>query len=87
MARRHGVVPCGRGVDDSTLFEGSAVLFRGCGVPAVQEWVVQCHGVDTSLTTQRCTVAGMASPGGLAKQRRDMIPRWCQRADVVGIRP
>jgi hypothetical protein len=29
MARCHSVVPCGRGVDDSTLFEGSAVLFEG----------------------------------------------------------
>jgi hypothetical protein len=65
---------CGHGGDVRTPFEGSAVLFRGCGAPAVQEWVVQCHGVDTGLTAQRCTVAGMDSQGGLAKQHRDMIP-------------
>jgi hypothetical protein len=29
------------------LFEGSVVLFRGCGARAVREWVAQCHGVDT----------------------------------------
>jgi hypothetical protein len=48
-------------------FEGSAVLFRGCGVPAVRQWVAQCRGVDPSLTAQRSTVAGMASPGELAE--------------------
>jgi hypothetical protein len=32
------------------------------------------------------TVPGMASRGGLAEQRRDMIPRQCQRAGVVRIR-
>jgi hypothetical protein len=58
-----------------TPFEGSAVLFRGCGARAVLEWVAQCHGADTGLTAQYRTVAGMASPGGLAEQRRDMIPR------------
>jgi hypothetical protein len=31
-------------------FEGSAVLFRGCGAPAVRERVAQCHRVDTGLT-------------------------------------
>jgi hypothetical protein len=30
-------------------FEGSAVLFRGCGVLAVREWVAQCRGANTSL--------------------------------------
>jgi hypothetical protein len=51
-------------------FKGSTVLFRGCGAPAVREWVAQCRGADTGLTAQRRTVAGMASPGGLAEQRR-----------------
>jgi hypothetical protein len=32
------------------------------------------------------TVPGIASQGGLAEQRRDMIPRRCQRAGVAGIR-
>jgi hypothetical protein len=29
LVQRHGVVPCERGVGVYTLFEGSAVLFRG----------------------------------------------------------
>jgi hypothetical protein len=64
--RRTGVRP---------VFEGSVVLLRGCGASAVREWVAQCHEADTGLTTQCRIVAGMASPGGLADQRRDMIPR------------
>jgi hypothetical protein len=48
-------------------FEGSVVLFRGCGVRAVREWVAQCHGADTDLTAQCRTTVGMASAGGLAK--------------------
>jgi hypothetical protein len=35
-------------------------------MPTVQEWVAQCHGVDTGLTAQRRIVAGMASRGGTA---------------------
>jgi hypothetical protein len=31
------------------------------------------------------TVPRMANQGGLAEQRRDIIPRQCQRASVVGI--
>jgi hypothetical protein len=58
-----------------TPLEGSAVLFQGCGTWAVLEWVAQCHGADTGLTAQCRTLAGMASLGGLAEQRRDMIPR------------
>jgi hypothetical protein len=56
-------------------FEGSAVLFQGCNVPAVREWVAQCRGVDPGLTAQRRTVVGMASLGDLAEQRRGMILR------------
>jgi hypothetical protein len=58
-----------------TPFEGSSILFRGCGARAVLEWVAQCHVADAGLTAQYRTVVGMASPGGLAEQRRDMIPR------------
>jgi hypothetical protein len=58
-----------------SLFEGSAVPLRGCSVPAVRKWVVQCDRADTGLTGQCHIVAGMASPGGLREQRRDMIPR------------
>jgi hypothetical protein len=85
LVRRHGVVPCRRETGVRTLFEGSSILFRGCGVRAVREWVAQCHGADIVLTTQCRRVAGMDSPGGLAKQHRDMIPRWCQWVGVAGI--
>jgi hypothetical protein len=43
----------------------------------VREWVAQCHGVDTGLAAPCRTVAGMASPGELAEQRRDS--QACQR--------
>jgi hypothetical protein len=39
-------------------FEGSAVLFRGGGAPAVREWVVQCHGVVADHAAQCHTAAG-----------------------------
>jgi hypothetical protein len=65
-------------------FEGSAVLFRECDVSAVREWAAQCHEADTGLAAQCRAVAGMASPGELAEQRRGMIPR-CVRG-VVWIR-
>jgi hypothetical protein len=69
-----------------TLFEGSVVIFLWCGLQTIREWVAQCHEANTSLTAQCCIVAGMASPEGLAKQCRDMIPRRCQQAGMVGIR-
>jgi hypothetical protein len=75
LVRRHGVDSGGRGTGVRPPFEGSAVLFRGSGASAVRERVAQCHGVDTGLTAQCPTAAGMASPGGLAEQRRGMIPK------------
>jgi hypothetical protein len=54
-------------------FKGSAVPFRGCGAPAVREWVVQCHGVVADHAAQCRTVAGMASPGELAEQCQGVI--------------
>jgi hypothetical protein len=65
----------GRGVVVSLPFEGSVVLFRGCGTSAVREWVAQCHGVVADPAAQRCIVAGMASPGELAEQCRGVILR------------
>jgi hypothetical protein len=55
-------------------FEGSAVLFRGCGAPAVQEWVVQCHGVVADHAAQCRTVAGSrgAVPERDSQARRGM---------------
>jgi hypothetical protein len=35
LVRRHGVVLGERGTGVRPPFEGSAVLFRGCGAPAV----------------------------------------------------
>jgi hypothetical protein len=75
LVRRHGMALGERGTGARPPFEGSVVLFRGCGTPAVQEWVTQCQGTDTGLAAQCRTVAGMASPKGLAEQRRDMTPR------------
>jgi hypothetical protein len=75
LVRHHDVVLGERGTGVRPPFEGSTVVLRGCGAPVVREWVAQCHGADTSLTAQCRTVAGMASPVGLAEQRRDMIPR------------
>jgi hypothetical protein len=56
-------------------FEGSAVLFRGCGAPAVREWVVQCRGAVADHTAQRRIVAGTAAPRELAEQCRGMMLR------------
>jgi hypothetical protein len=56
-------------------FKGYAVLLRVCGASSVRKWAAQCHGADTGLTAQCRIVAGTASPGGLAEQRRDMIPK------------
>jgi hypothetical protein len=75
VVRRHGVILGEREAGVRTPFEGSAVLFRGCGAQAVREWVAQCHRADTGLTAQYRTVVGVASLGGLAEQRRDMISR------------
>jgi hypothetical protein len=86
LVPRHSVVSCGRETGVCTLFEGFVVLFQGCSARAIREWAAQCHGADTGLTAQCRIVAGMASPEGLAKQCRDMIPRRCQRAGVAGIR-
>jgi hypothetical protein len=83
LVRRHGVVLGGRGTGIRPSFEGSAVLLRGCGASAVREWVAQCHGADLGLTAQCRIVAGVASPGGLAEQRRDMIPMRVRGAACV----
>jgi hypothetical protein len=65
----------GRGVVVRLPFEGSAVLFRGCGASAVRDWVAQCHGVVADPAAQHCTVVGTASPGELSEQCRGVIPR------------
>jgi hypothetical protein len=83
LAYHHGAVLRGCRVDVRTSFEGSTVLFRGVrhggrtGVDSTVSW---------SWHRPSRTVPGMAAQGGLAEQRRDMIPRRCQRAGVTGIR-
>jgi hypothetical protein len=47
---RHGPVRAQNGRPSS--FEGSNILFRGCDVPVVQEWVAECRRADPSLTAQ-----------------------------------
>jgi hypothetical protein len=75
LARRHGIVLCGRGVIVRLPSEGSAVLFRGCDASAVLEWAAQCHGTVAGHAAQRRTVAGIAPTGELAEQCRGMIPK------------
>jgi hypothetical protein len=82
---RHGHVRAQNG--RLSPFEGSTVLFQGCGAPTVQEWVAQCRGADTGLTAQYRTVAGMASPGGLVEQRRGMVPRHARGATWIHLQP
>jgi hypothetical protein len=69
------------------LFRGFCVLLQGCGTSVVREQAAQCHGVDTGLTAQRRTVAGVAAQDRRStKQRWGWIPRRCQRAGVARIR-
>jgi hypothetical protein len=58
----------GSGVAVHLPFEGSAVLPRGCGAPAIREWVAQCRGVVADHAAQHRTVEGMASPRELVEQ-------------------
>jgi hypothetical protein len=68
--------------------EGSRVRpapLRGRGALAVQEWVAQCHGDDTSLVAQSPQWRGWASPWELAEQHRGVIPR-CVMARLCCVR-
>jgi hypothetical protein len=69
-----------------TPFEGATILFRGVrrgGGMGVDRTV---SSNDTGLPAQYRTASGMATQCGLVEQRRDMIPRRCQRTGVAGIR-
>jgi hypothetical protein len=48
---------------------------KGAARGPYESGVAQCYGSDTALTSQCRTVVGMALPGGLAEQHRDMIPK------------
>jgi hypothetical protein len=60
--------------------------FEGGGVEEVREWAAQCHGMTPAFPHSSRTTPGMAAQCGLVEQRRDTIPRWCQRVGVAGIR-
>jgi hypothetical protein len=60
----------GRGVVVRLPFEGSAILFRGCGAPAVREWVVQHHGV----VAWPCRTASHSGGDGLARGVGRAVP-------------
>jgi hypothetical protein len=51
----------------------------------VREWEAQCHGMTLAFPHSTRTALGMAAKCELVEQRRDMIPRRCQRAVVTGI--
>jgi hypothetical protein len=74
LVRHHGVDMGGRGTVVCPPFEGSAVLLRGCCTSAVREWVAHGRGGDPRFTAKCRIVMGMATPGELTEQRRDMIP-------------
>jgi hypothetical protein len=57
------------------MFEGLTGPLRGRGELAVRGQVAQRHEADTSLAAQCRTVAGMASPRELVKQRPGVIRR------------
>jgi hypothetical protein len=59
----------GAGLTSVPLSRVPPPSFEGCDVEAIQEWVAQCHGVDTGLPHSSRTVSGMAAQGGLAEQR------------------
>jgi hypothetical protein len=61
-------------------------FFEGCDVEEVREWAAKCHGMTSAFPHNSRTAPRMAAQCGLVEQHRVMVPRKCQRADVVGIR-
>jgi hypothetical protein len=64
----------------------SSSSFEGRNVEEVQEWAASCHGMTPAFPHSTRTAPGMAAQCGLAEQRRDLIPGWCQGTGMVGIR-
>jgi hypothetical protein len=64
--------------------------FRGYRCPLSSGATWRRHGSGWHSVTERHwpsrTTPGMAAQCGLVEQCRDLIPMWCQRIDVVGIR-
>jgi hypothetical protein len=55
-------------------------------VEEVREWEAQCYGMTLAFPHSTRTALGMAAQYELVEQRRDLIPRRCQRTSVAGIR-
>jgi hypothetical protein len=53
---------------------------------AIQEWRHIVTELTLAFPHNSHLVSGMAAKGELAEQRRDTIPRWCQRAGMARIR-
>jgi hypothetical protein len=68
-------------------------LFRGFHRPLSRGATWRLYGSGRHIVTKLTpafphsshTVLRMAAHGGFVEQRRDMIPRWCQRAGMAGI--
>jgi hypothetical protein len=58
---------------------------EGCDVEEVREWVAQCYGMTLAVLHSTRTASGMAIQCGLVEQRRDLLPRRCQKTGVAGI--
>jgi hypothetical protein len=58
--------------------------FEGCDVEVVREWVAQCYEMTLAILHDTCTALGMAAQCGLVEQRRDLIPRRCQKTGMAG---
>jgi hypothetical protein len=54
-------------------------------VEVVREWVAQCYEMTLAIPHDTCTAPGMAAQCGLVEQRRDLIPRRCQKTGMAGI--
>jgi hypothetical protein len=68
---------CGGSIVARLPFEGSTVLFRGCGELAVWEWVAQCHRVVARpcRTTSHSGGDGLTGGVGRAVPGRDSQAR------------
>jgi hypothetical protein len=51
----------------------------------VREWAAQCHGMTLTFLHSTFTASGVVTQCGLVEQRRDRIPRRCQRTGMAGI--
>jgi hypothetical protein len=87
LAWRHDAVSCGCRVGGCTPFRGfHRPLSRGATWGRYGSGRHSVTELTPAFPHSSRTAPGMAAQRGLVEQRRDMIPRRCQRADVAGIR-